>query len=105
MAVSPEMIPIATIAIAVIPAREIRTSILHGTNEGFQSSARCGNGCGGYALLNLIGHMKSDDRMDRNYLKGKEGDTINALLCGCGANIGKLISAFFLSLGVFIKNR
>ncbi|HUT63840.1 MAG TPA: hypothetical protein VMZ04_07775 [Anaerolineae bacterium] len=46
------MIPIATIAIAVIPSRKIRTSIVHGTNEDFQSPARCGNGCGGDALLN-----------------------------------------------------
>jgi len=57
------------------------------------------------AIEPVIGHMKSDDRMDRNYLKGKEGDTINALLCGCGANIGKLIKAFFLSFGVFTKIR
>ena len=49
--------------------------------------------------------MKSDNRMDRNYLEGKEGDTINALLCGCGANIRKLIAAFFLSFGVFTKIR
>ena len=41
--------------------------------------------------------------MDRNYLKGKEGDTINALLCGCGANIRKLIAAFFLSFESFTK--
>jgi len=43
--------------------------------------------------------------MDRNYLKGKEGDIINVLLCGCGANIRKLIAAFFLSFGVFTKIR
>ena len=53
----------------------------------------------------VIGHMKSDTRMDRNYLKGKERDTINAILCGCGANIGKLIKAFFLSFVVFTKIR
>jgi len=55
------------------------------------------------AIEPIIGHMKSDNRMDRNYLKGKEGDKINALLCGCGANIRKLIKAFFLSFGEFIK--
>jgi len=63
-----EMRPIATIFIVLIPAREIRRSILHGTNEGFQSPARCGNGCGGDAL---IGRMKSENRMDRKYLEGK----------------------------------
>jgi len=57
------------------------------------------------AIEPIIGHLKSDNRMDRNYLKGKEGDTINALLCGCGANIRKLIAAFFLSFGFFTKYR
>ena len=41
-----------------------------------------------------IGHLKSDHRMDRNYLKGPEGDRINALLAGIGANIRKLLAAF-----------
>lgn len=50
------------------------------------------------AIEPIIGHLKSDNRMDRNYLKGAIGDTINALLCGCGANIRKLIAAFFLSV-------
>jgi IS5 family transposase len=50
------------------------------------------------AIEPIIGHLKSDTRMDRNYLKGALGDNINALLCGCGANIRKLIAAFFLSV-------
>ena len=58
-----------------------------------------------YAVEQVFGNMKSDNRLVRNYLKGKEGDTINALLCGCGANIGKLIKAFFLSFGVVTKIR
>jgi IS5 family transposase len=32
----------------------------------------------------IIGHTNSDHRMDRNYLKGEDGDKINALLAGCG---------------------
>jgi len=48
------------------------------------------------AIEPIIGHLKSDNRMDRNYFKGTVGDKINALLCGCGANIRKLIAAFFL---------
>jgi hypothetical protein len=44
----------------------------------------------------IIGHLKSDDRMNRNYRKGEIGDTINAILFGCGANIRKLIADFFL---------
>lgn len=42
------------------------------------------------AIEPVIGHVKSDHRMDRNYLKGKEGDTINAILAACGFNIRKL---------------
>ena len=48
------------------------------------------------AIEPKIGHLKTDNRMNRNYLKGEEGDRINALLCGCGANLRKLIAAFFL---------
>lgn len=53
------------------------------------------------AIELIIGHLKSDNRMDRNYLKCAIGDTISALLCGCGANIRKLIAAFFLSFAWF----
>jgi len=33
-----------------------------------------------------IGHMKSDGRLSRNFLKGKLGDQLNAILCGVGEN-------------------
>lgn len=46
----------------------------------------------------IIGHAKQDHRMDRNYLKGKEGDKINAILAGCGFNIRKLLRAILLWL-------
>ena len=42
-----------------------------------------------------IGHMKSDNRMQRNFLKGVEGDKINALLAGIGANLRKLLAIFW----------
>lgn len=45
-----------------------------------------------------IGHLKSDNRMGRNFLKGKEGDKINALLAGIGANLRKLLAAFWPAL-------
>ena len=41
--------------------------------------------------------------MDRNHLKGKEGDRINALLSGCGANMRKLLLAFSFVLFI-LKN-
>lgn len=55
------------------------------------------------AIEPVIGHLKSDCRMDRNYLKGKIGDKINALLCGSGANIRKLIAAFLCPFGIYSK--
>lgn len=50
------------------------------------------------AIEPVIGHVKSDHRMGRNYLKGEEGDKINALLAGCGFNIRKLLRAILLWL-------
>ena len=37
-----------------------------------------------------IGHLKREHRMDRNRLKGIEGDRINAILCAAGMNFQKL---------------
>jgi len=42
-----------------------------------------------------IGHLKNDGRLGRNHLLGALGDTLNAVLCGSGQNIRKLLS--FLS--------
>jgi IS5 family transposase len=39
------------------------------------------------AIEPVIGHMKSDGKLGRNYLSGILGDKINALLCGAGHNI------------------
>ena len=33
------------------------------------------------AIEPMIGHMKNDGRLDRNFLAGTVGDAINALLC------------------------
>lgn len=46
------------------------------------------------AIEPTISHMKSDNRMAKNYLKGEEGDRMNALLCACGYNMRKLLKAF-----------
>ena len=48
------------------------------------------------AIEPVIGHVKSDNGMDRNRLKGTEGDKINALLSGCGFNMRKLLKVFLL---------
>jgi IS5 family transposase len=39
-----------------------------------------------------IGHMKSDGRLSRSLLKGKFGDAVFAVLCGCGHNIRKILA-------------
>lgn len=38
-----------------------------------------------------IGHMKSDGKLERNYLKGILGDKLNSLLCGIGHNLRFLV--------------
>ena len=43
------------------------------------------------AIEPVIGHLKSDGRLSRNFLKGTEGDAINAILCGAGHNIRKML--------------
>ena len=50
------------------------------------------------AIEPIIGHTKSDHRMNRNYLKGEDGDKVNAILAGCGFNIRKLLRAILLWL-------
>lgn len=46
------------------------------------------------AIEPVIGHMKQDNRMERNYLKGTDGDKMNAILAACGFNLRKLLRAF-----------
>ena len=43
------------------------------------------------AVEPTIGHLKSDNRMIRNYLTGKAGDKINTLLAAAGYNLRKLL--------------
>lgn len=48
-----------------------------------------------------IGHMKSEGKLRRNYLKGSIGDSLNALLCAIGHNlrmIWRKIRDFFIYL-------
>jgi len=43
------------------------------------------------AIEPVIGHIKAEHRMDRNYLKGRDGDHINAVLAAAGYNFSLLI--------------
>lgn len=47
------------------------------------------------AIEPLIGHMKSDGKMDICRLKGFQGDVFNALLCGIAQNLRLLIAWIF----------
>lgn len=52
----------------------------------------------------IIGHTKADNRMDRNYLKGRDGDRINAMLAGSGRNLRKWMAVFlFILFGLRIN--
>jgi len=50
------------------------------------------------AIEPAIGHLKDDNGLRRNHLKGKDGDRINAMLSGSGYNLRKLLRAFYFVL-------
>lgn len=50
------------------------------------------------AIEPVIGHMKEDGRLGRNFLKGRHGDRINAILAGVGQNVRLLLRWFELLL-------
>jgi len=53
------------------------------------------------AIEPVIGHMKQDGHLERNALKGAEGDVINVLLCAIGHNL-RLLLAWFRTLLLLI---
>lgn len=48
------------------------------------------------AIEPIIGHNKSEHRLNRNQLAGELGDQMNVIFSACGFNIKKLIRAFWL---------
>ena len=46
------------------------------------------------AVEPVIGHLKAEHRMERNYLKGRDGDRANAVLAAAGYNFSLLIRWF-----------
>lgn len=46
------------------------------------------------AIEPIIGHVKTDHRMGRNFLLGKIGDRVNAILSGCAFNLRKIMNLF-----------
>ena len=50
------------------------------------------------AIEPVIGHMKNDGRLRRNWLQGTEGDAFHAILCGCGHNLRMILRKLRLLL-------
>lgn len=48
------------------------------------------------AIEPIIGHLKHDYRLSRNWLKGSHGDAINLHMAACAWNLKKWMVAFFL---------
>lgn len=48
------------------------------------------------AIEPIIGHLKHDYRLSRNWLKGSDGDQVNLLMAACAWNMRKWMIAFFL---------
>jgi IS5 family transposase len=59
------------------------------------------------AIEPMIGHMKNDGRLGRNWLKGEQGDRTNVILSACGQNLRLILArlAFLCHqfLAVFIR--
>ena len=54
------------------------------------------------AIEATIGHMKTDGRLDRNFLLGQAGDAINALLAAAGHNLRLALAALALWLAFIL---
>lgn len=50
------------------------------------------------AIEPVIGHLKEEHRLNRNRLKGKEGDRANVILAACGWNLRKLLQVLLWPL-------
>lgn len=64
--------------------REYRGVEVHGTRILRSGQRRS-------AIEPTIGHMKSDGKLDRSWLKGRLGVAIHAILCGAGHNTRLLL--------------
>jgi IS5 family transposase len=64
--------------------------------------------CRRAAIEPRIGHLKSDFRLGRNFLKGQKGDAINLLLAAAASNLSlwmrKVLSALYCCLRFLLQN-
>lgn len=56
------------------------------------------------AIEPVIGHMKTDGRLARNFLKGTQGDAMNALLSGTGHNLRKILRRLALLHALILEH-
>jgi IS5 family transposase len=56
------------------------------------------------AIEPKIGHLKSDHRVGRCFLKGLAGDAINIVLAAAGANLRKLLGRLFFALRLWLAD-
>ncbi len=54
------------------------------------------------AIEPKIGHAKQENRMDLCYLKGLQGDAMNAILAAVGANLRKLLRLLLCALHIWL---
>ena len=54
------------------------------------------------AIEPVIGHIKNEHRMDRNYLAHTHGDAINAVLAAAGYNFRQLLNWLRLLLRLLL---
>jgi IS5 family transposase len=57
------------------------------------------------SAVEKIGHLKTDNRMGRCFLKGLIGDSINAVLAAAGSNLQKLLRAIAHALFFWLWSR
>ena len=57
------------------------------------------------AIEPIIGHMRAEGHLDRNYLRGTIGDAINALMAGAGQNPRMILNKLRLLLAWFLNRR
>jgi IS5 family transposase len=55
------------------------------------------------AIEPKIGHLKSDHRMNRCFLRGLAGDAINAVLAAAGSNLRKLLRGLLFALNFLLR--
>jgi IS5 family transposase len=53
------------------------------------------------AIEPMIGHMKNDGRLGRNWLKGEQGDRTNVILSACGQNLRLILAKLAFSCRQF----